>query len=362
MMSKIPSSNTTCTVRVIDSTSTIHYPAKHFFTEPISSHKDLNCPAFVFLVTDASGKRHILFDLGVRKDWKTGLPAPFVKGLTSKGAYCEVEKDVADILDEQESNEELPKSKDIEAIVWSHHHFDHTGNPNLFPFSTSIVVGPGFVKATFPGYPRDQSSSVPSSCWENREVKELDFINDKRLVNFDDSLSAIDYFNDGSFYLISTPGHAPGHLSGLARVTPSTFILMGGDVAHHGGEIRPTSQLPLPKSLPLPSSKKYTKTQCPGEILASLQPGRHGSITIPFYQPADDFCTNKKEAIESIESVCNLDARGDVFVILAHDRTLKETIPLFPKTINNWKELDLANKTRWLFVDDFAGAVDEMDD
>ncbi|UZJ53751.1 hypothetical protein CBS101457_003071 [Exobasidium rhododendri] len=354
----IPSSEATCTVRVIDTTSIVHYPAKYFFTEPISSHTDLNCPSYSFLVTDASGKRHVLFDLGVRKDWETGYPEHLLKTLKGSGAYLEVEYDVAEILDKEPSSDALPKSKDIEAIIWSHHHFDHTGNPTLFPSQTSLVVGPGFKEANLPGYPQDKESATPSSLWEGRDLIEVNLQNDKRAVKLG-PFEAIDYFEDGSFYLIGTPGHAPAHLSGLARVTPSTFVMMGGDAAHHGGEIRPTQYLPLPATLSLPSSKKYSVSGCPGEILAGLQPGRKGSTTTPFYDASKDFCVNKDEAVQSVKGITELDASDDIFVILAHERSLQSKIPLFPKAINDWRKKDIDASTRWLFVDDFAGAADE---
>jgi len=352
----IPASSATSTVRVIDSTSTIHYPAHYFFTVPIASHSDLDGPSFSFLVSDSSGKRHVLFDLGIRKDWKTGLPKHFVEDLEKKGAYCEVEYDVAEILDKESSS--LPKSKDIESIIWSHHHFDHTGNPNLFHSHVPILVGPGFKKAVLPGYPKDPSSSVTSSCWDDRTLKEVDFEKDERALQIG-PFQAIDYFGDSTFYLISTPGHAPGHLSGLARVTPTTFVFMGADAAHHEGEFRPSQYLPLPKTVSLPSSKRFSASGCPGEILANLQPERKGSITTPFYEPSDDFCTDKEQAMDSIRGIIELDASSDTFVILAHDKSLRSKIPLFPESINDWKEKDLDAKTRWLFVDEFAASVDE---
>jgi hypothetical protein len=37
---------------------------------------------------------------------------------------------------------------------------------------------------------------------------------------------ALDYFSDGAFYLLDTPGHATGHIGGLGRVTsnPASFM------------------------------------------------------------------------------------------------------------------------------------------
>ncbi|KAF7299975.1 Metallo-beta-lactamase superfamily protein [Mycena kentingensis (nom. inval.)] len=65
-----------------------------------------------------------------------------------------------------------------------------------------------------------------------KDVENFDFSTAK--LNFS-GLAAVDYFGDGSFYLIDTPGHFPGHLTALARVTPSSFVLLGGDTFMNPG-------------------------------------------------------------------------------------------------------------------------------
>jgi hypothetical protein len=57
---------------------------------------------------------------------------------------------------------------------------------------------------------------------------------------------AIDYFGDGSFYLLNAPGHIIGNLSALARTSVSPdilFMLLGGDVALHASQLRPSIRL-----------------------------------------------------------------------------------------------------------------------
>lgn len=92
---------------------------------------------------------------------------------------------------------------------------------------------------------------------------ELDFENEDRwkVVSIGPS-KAIDYFEDGSFYLLDAPGHAIGHICALARVTSSlgviapgkqheedSFVLLAGDAVHHVGELRPSPLLPLPAEI-----------------------------------------------------------------------------------------------------------------
>ena len=44
--------------------------------------------------------------------------------------------------------------------------------------------------------------------------------------------SAIDFFQDGSLYLIDAPGHLPGHLNILARVGLGKWVYLAGDACH----------------------------------------------------------------------------------------------------------------------------------
>lgn len=114
----------------------------------------------------------------------------------------DVELDVADQL----SQANIPLDS-IEAIMWSHHHADHIGDPSLFPSSTSLLVGPGFKshKTNFPGYPGNPEALVPHSAFLGREVVELDFSTSGLTIG---GFPAFDYFNDGSFYILDSKGHS----------------------------------------------------------------------------------------------------------------------------------------------------------
>lgn len=84
---------------------------------------------------------------------------------------------------------------------------DHVGDPSIFPKSTSLVVGPGFKsnKQTYPGYPEDPDAVVRQDAWEGRELIELDFAGaDLEIGGF----KALDFFGDGSFYLLEAAGHS----------------------------------------------------------------------------------------------------------------------------------------------------------
>lgn len=110
---------------------------------------------------------------------------------------------------------------------------DHIGAPALFPKSTALVVGPGFKKQYTPGYPTNPDAVLREDDWEGRTFREVDIKKEGGELKIG-RFWAYDYFGDGSFYLLATPGHTVGHLCGLARVTsiPDSFVLMGGDACH----------------------------------------------------------------------------------------------------------------------------------
>lgn len=102
--------------------------------------------------------------------------------------------------------------KSIEGIVWSHWHWDHTGDPSTFDSNTALIVGPGFKQSFTPGYPKNQDAPIRESDYEGRELREIEFSQGLKIGRF----NAFDYFSDGSFYLLDSPGHAIGHMCGLA--------------------------------------------------------------------------------------------------------------------------------------------------
>lgn len=348
-------------VQIINTSAAIEVPLTVFMSPAIPGHETLFAPAFSFLVEQVSSGRKLLFDLGCRKDWQKFGPA-VLDLITGPGWKVEVEKSVSEIL---QDNGVDAAGGAIEAIVWSHWHFDHTGDPSTFPGSTAVIAGPGMKEAFLPGYPANPESPLLESDFEGRELKTIEFDNlaTVRIGRF----RAVDYFNDGSFYLLDSPGHAIGHMCGLARVTSiqdgdaeDTFIFMGGDTAHHGGEFRPTEYLPIPKSIsPSPLPARYA-TACPGHIFESIHPRQKG--TDPFYYINDNVPHNKTQAHETCHMMEEFDAADNVFVIIAHDGSLLDEsigIEWFPKgTLRDWKKRDCANKARWGFLNSFTKAVE----
>jgi glyoxylase-like metal-dependent hydrolase (beta-lactamase superfamily II) len=182
-----------------------------------------------------------------------------------------------------------------------------------------------------------------------------------REINFEkDSVQigrfrGFDFFGDGSFYVLDTPGHAIGHLAGLARTTsnPDTFIFMGGDLCHHGGEIRPSRHLRIPKEVNIGTPQMALP--CPGAVYEDLQIRRNRAPDEPFFEPAIGL--DIPETIETIKKAQDADKEDNVWFIYAHDPSLHGIVDLFPKAANDWKEKKWRNETLWTFLQDFEADI-----
>lgn len=104
---------------------------------------------------------------------------------------------------------------DIDYLVFSHMHVDHTGNANLFS-SATLVLQEAEYQAAF------LSNERPMNYEDYRALADSEVIR----VEGDHDL-----FGDGRLMLISTPGHTPGHQS-LLLDTGKQKLLLSGDISY----------------------------------------------------------------------------------------------------------------------------------
>lgn len=215
-------------------------------------------------------------------------------------------------------------------------------------------------------------------CRRGHRIHELDFPIEVG------GFPAHDYFGDGSFYLLDVPGvslhpyrineiftnfgkHAVGHICGLARTTPDSFIFMGGDCSHYAGMIRPTEYVPIPATIPPGQLDSHYPYVCPCSMFTVLHPaaGDHteSSSSEARSKPFYDVSRNPHGAYEfgdlaqeSVDKVKILDAQKNVFVCLAHDGALMNVLPLYNTdadvVINDWNKCGYKEKARWGFLNE----------
>ncbi|KAJ6486908.1 hypothetical protein C8R45DRAFT_828022 [Mycena sanguinolenta] len=339
----IPDSSSTVTVKIfdiVDDPQKVVVPAAAFFTPVAPGYENLTCPMFAFLVENTTTKQRVLFDLGPRKDLENG--APSVAAAVKAGTISmPVSKDIGEQL-----SEDGVELESISAAIWSHSHQDHTGDMSKFPASTELVFSKDLSTATHESNPH--SRILPSDL-----VSLASTLTKSPLVI--GGFKALDFFSDGSFYILDVPGHQSGHVCGLARVTPTSFVLLGADTCHHAGVLRPTSKL-------------HRYFPCPGELLAATRlsvspksihnPGSGedfdlASRTTPLLTVAEGGAfEDPATSPDSIHKIEDFDANPDVFVILAHDASMGHLFRPYPAILDQWKAKGWKNEATWAFLEE----------
>ncbi|EXJ86781.1 hypothetical protein A1O3_03735 [Capronia epimyces CBS 606.96] len=83
-----------------------------------------------------------------------------------------------------------------------------------------------------PGHLQDPSSQWDGRYFDPHQSTERWAELQGPWVPFGPFDQAIDYFQDGSFWIIRAPGHMPGNLCAAARVHGGHWIVLGSDCCH----------------------------------------------------------------------------------------------------------------------------------
>ncbi|KAF2754823.1 hypothetical protein EJ05DRAFT_503767 [Pseudovirgaria hyperparasitica] len=338
----IPFSESTVSVSIVDTTSWAYkVDCADLFRPKFPGLNTFDLCSYAFLITHTD--RHVLFDLGIKKNWEELIPSTVAR-LKESGTIIQVEKELVDIL----SDGGLDLGK-LDAAIWRqafHIHWDHTGNLASFPPNTDLVVGPGIKDRFMPGWPKVPDAHFRETDVAGRKITGIEADSFKIDIG---GLRAHDYFGDGSFYLLDAPGHALGHLNALARTSanPPTFILMAADSVHLGGEFRPSEALPLPNFVDAPG---LNPSPCPAEELVKFHP--RNSKILPYLGLDPCFPEHLEDAERTIKSIEAFDADDRVMVIFAHDVSIHGTLSYYPETADSWKEQGWKSSGRWVFLSD----------
>ncbi|KAL2071902.1 hypothetical protein VTL71DRAFT_13137 [Oculimacula yallundae] len=226
----------------------------HQFISPSSPTDRRTVPSLSFLIQHTSlvtnTKANILFDLGLRKDISQ-YSEPIRKHIDSRQPMS-TSPDVVESLKAGGLEE-----GDVESVVLSHVHWDHIGQPRDFPDS-QFIIGHGS-KALLAGdssslrgshshfefdlLPESRTIELSSLTSKSESIEQL---SDSEVGNpiFNQPwtkhpefpfLDVMDIFQDESVYVVDAPGHLPGHINLLARVSVSpqhSYIYLAGDACH----------------------------------------------------------------------------------------------------------------------------------
>lgn len=179
----------------------------------------------------------IVFDLGIKRNLREYSP----------GMYTHISK--------RQPIKSLPDTRsslldggldpcEIDTVILSHGHWDHIGTPSDF-LASNFVVGYGtqhvFANGA-PNYPADmfikdelpisRTLELPPTPNSPKHIRQQRDTTDHKWQPLAGFPYTIDYFGDGSMYIIDTPGHLTGHVNLLLRLSPNKWVYLGGDCCH----------------------------------------------------------------------------------------------------------------------------------
>ncbi|KAJ7627122.1 beta-lactamase-like protein [Roridomyces roridus] len=342
----IPASSSTVDIKAFNVANfTLNNLAAVLVSPVLPGRESITLPIHAYLIQHQPSNTTFMFDLGMRND-PQNLPPGFAGLFDNKNITFEPFKDITELL--QEGGVSLDS---IEMVFWSHAHFDHIGDMSKFPQSTKIVVNEKTNLTIFPDF---AGSDLQASDLSGHNVETVDFEKAKLVIS---GMPAVDFFGDGSFYLLDTPGHLVGHMTGLARVTPTSFIVLGADAMHHAGELRPVGN--FLNNFPCPSEILEEASKAISTDFFWSTKSAPGSFDLPSRaQPlfsvsdiAGSFYVDPVAATVSVDRIAVFDADPDFFVLFTHDASITGVLPYFPQSVSDWQKEGLKERSVWLFID-----------
>ncbi|OAL44018.1 Metallo-hydrolase/oxidoreductase [Pyrenochaeta sp. DS3sAY3a] len=170
--------------------------------------------------------RHILWDLGLDEDGSCYTP------WVNKFMLVHVNHVGPRRTIVQQLSERGVQADQVDTVLFSHAHWDHSRPiSDVFPNATAYF-GPGTKEACSPGHMED-----PNAQWDGR------FFDPQRATERWEEIAgswqtfgpfdqALDYFGDGSFWIMQCPGHMAGNLAAAARLESGHWVLLGSDCCH----------------------------------------------------------------------------------------------------------------------------------
>jgi hypothetical protein len=111
---EIPSSPSTTNVYIIDNGSFItNMQGSDYMSPVLLGHEIFEGPSLAFMLHHESSGTKVLFDLGIRTDWRTAYPPEQLKSLELEGMGLRVDRDITEVLLEHGVS-----PSDIDAVIF----------------------------------------------------------------------------------------------------------------------------------------------------------------------------------------------------------------------------------------------------
>lgn len=229
-------------------------PERLFVTRPVPNKKT-TVPSLCFLIQHISLRDNkctrIVFDLGVKKD-----VSQYVPGLHEHISQRHPLNTLPDVRESLLLGG-LDSTKDINTVILSHTHWDHIGTPTDF-CSSQFIVGAGtldlfqhgaphYPAQMFDGdlLPEDRTLELLPTSPSSNDIQHAHKQMMHRWTSFSCFPNVIDFFGDGSMYIVDSPGHLQGHVNLLCRISANKWVYLGGDCCHDSRIIQGTKDIAL---------------------------------------------------------------------------------------------------------------------
>ncbi|KAF9034714.1 hypothetical protein BDZ89DRAFT_1062436 [Hymenopellis radicata] len=227
---------------------------------------------------------------------------------------------------------------------------------STFPSTTELVIHEDTDVRTSPS---KEDSTLLDSDFANHPLRKLSFTESSTKGFKIGDLDALDYFGDGSFYILDTPGVRSCFTFSLNKTNrtialPGTFFtFLGADCFPHAGVLRPTVHhhlfSPCPPDIVEQARRTVDGAQFPPTNAAGFDLLNRTTPMLQFAQPMFADIAKGKETLEKIAA---LDAHPDVLTLIAHDASLigEHGIDLFPASVDDWQAKGLKEMLMWGFM------------
>ncbi len=171
-------------------------------------------------------------------------------------------------------------SLDLETVILTHLHFDHSSGISEYPKATFVLSKAEWEAAT----------TDPRPFLRGYRPSHYDYLFDYRTVDFDGPGIAsyasfgrtFDLFGDGSLRLAYTPGHSAGHCSVIARLQDRDLVI-AGDAIYTQAQLEGGDPPPRPLDMhnwrrSLRELQQFDRTYPKAEILPGHDPERWKTV------------------------------------------------------------------------------------